>query len=102
MSAKRRIASTRSSSVDSSSASTPASRNAARRLGLAPLRGRGEALAEAAVVGVDEELLAGLGVLHHQHAEVGQLGLERVVQPHRDHLVALREAAERARPSPAR
>ena len=56
-------------------------------------RGGGEALAEAAVVRVDEQLLAGLGVLHHEQAEVGQLHLERIVQPHRDDLVALREAA---------
>ena len=62
----------------------------------------GEALAKAAVVRVDEELLAGLGVLHHEQAEVGQVHLERIVQAHRDHLVALRELAERLAPSRAR
>ena len=88
--------------MESSSASTPAWRNAARSAASRCSRRRGEALAEAAVVGVDEQLLAGLGVLHHQQAEVGQFDLQRVVQPHRDHLVALRELAERAPPSPAR
>ena len=35
-------------------------------------------------------------------AEVGQLHLERIVQPHRDHLVALREQCRAARAQPAR
>ena len=52
------------------------------------------------VVGVDEQLLAGLGVLHHQQAQVGQLHLQRIVEPHRDDLVALREAAPAPRAQP--
>ena len=56
-------------------------------------------LRKAAVVGVDEDLLPGLRILHHEQAEVGQLHLQRIVQPHRDHLVALRELAERLRPA---
>ena len=65
------------------------------------LGGGREAPAEAAVVGVDEQLLAGLGVLDDQQAEVGQLHLQRIVEPHRDDLVALREVRERLAPSPA-
>ena len=61
------------------------------QLGFAALRRGGEALAEAAVVGIDEDLLAGLGVLHHEHAEIGEARFQRVVQPYRDDLVALRE-----------
>ena len=36
------------------------------------------ALAEGTVAGVDEELLAGLGVLHQHQPDVGQLHLDRV------------------------
>ena len=62
-SAKRSIASSRSSSVASSSVSTPACASASRNVGLA-LRGqRLEALAKAGSCGVDEQLLAGLGVV---------------------------------------
>ena len=38
----------------------------------------------------------------HQEAEVGQLHLQRVVEAHRDHVVALREMRERLLPSRAR
>ncbi len=98
-SAKRRIASTRSSSVASSSASTPACRKAVRNSASRCLRELGEALAEALVVGVDEDLLAGLGVLDDEQPEVGQLHLQRIVEAHRDHLVARREMGERLAPA---
>ena len=42
---------------------------------------------EASVAGVDEHLLAALGVLERQHADVGQGVVERIDQPHRQHLV---------------
>ena len=96
------IASTRSSSVDELERVDAGVAERRAQLGLALRGGRGEALAEAAVVRVDEDLLAGLRILDHQQAEVGQLRLQRIVQAHRDHLVALRELRERAAPSPAR
>ena len=68
-------------------------------LGLAGARRLLEAAAEPPVVGVDEELLAGLGVLDQHHAEVGQRPLERVDDAHRDRLVAHRQAPERLRPA---
>jgi hypothetical protein len=37
-----------------------------------------KALAESAAVRVNEELLAGFGILHEDHPEVGQLAFERV------------------------
>ena len=86
----------------SSSVSTPARASALAQRRLAPLGGCGEALAKARVVGVDDELLAGFGVAHRHQAEVGQVHLERVVQAHRGHLVALRQLRQRASPSPAR
>jgi len=50
-------------------------------------------------VRVDEHLLAGLRVLEHQQPKVGQLALERILQAHRDHLVALRELHQRPVPA---
>jgi hypothetical protein len=50
-------------------------------------------------VRVDEKLLAGLGVLHHEQPQVGQVHLQRVVQAHRDQLVAAREQRERLGPA---
>ena len=97
-SAKRRMASTRSSSVESSSVSTPA-RARPSRSSLSRCSAAAEALAKAGVVGVDQHLLAGLGVAHGDQAEVGQLQLERVEQAHGDHLVALRQLAERLLPA---
>ena len=88
--------------MPSSRVSTPARASASRSVRLALLGGGGEALAEALVVGVDDDLLAGLGVLHRHQADVGQVHLERVEQAHRRHLVALRQLAEGASPSPAR
>src|SRR5688500_2225772 len=57
-----------------------------RRTQLLPafLGERGKALAKTPVVRVDEELLAGFRVPDHQQAQVGQVGLDRVLQPHRD------------------
>ena len=99
-SAKRRIASTRSSFVDSSSASTPAVRKAARSCALALLRGRLEAPAEAAIVGVDEQLLAGLGILRRRASPRSGSSISmRVVEPHGDDVVALREPGQRLRPA---
>ena len=59
-----------------------------------------EAAPEAGVVGVDVELLAGLGVLHDQRAHVRQLDLARVEQPDGHDFVPPVEQAER--PLPAR
>ncbi len=55
--------------------------------------------AEAAVVGVDEQLLAGLGVLDDDHAEIGQVHLQRIVEAHGDDVVPLREMGQRLRPA---
>ena len=100
--AMRTMARTRSSSVESDSASTPARPKApftsASRRRAASL----EAAAESGVVGVDVELLAGLGVLHDQRADVGQLDLARVEQPDGDDLVAPVEQAQRPLPARAR
>ena len=96
------MASTRSPSVDELQAIHAGAGKRHAQLALAPLGDRGEALAEAPVVRVDEQLLAGLGVLHDQQAQIGQLHLQRIVEPHRHHLVALREMRQRLRPSRAR
>jgi len=45
-------------------------------------------------VGIDGQLLAGFGVLHHDEADVGQLDFHRVIQPHCDHLVTTCELRE--------
>jgi hypothetical protein len=42
-----------------------------------------------------QQLLAGLGIAQRHEAEVGQFELERVEQAHGDHLVALRQLAQR-------
>ena len=88
--------------MESDSASTPARLKASRRVASRCSAAAAEALAEAAVVGVDVQLLAGLGVLHDHRADVGQLDLARVPQAHRQHLVALVEQVQRASPSRAR
>ena len=98
-SAKRSIASTRSSSVESSSASTPACRNDARSAFSRCSTIARKAFAEASIVGVDGELFPGLGVLDRHQSEIGQLHLQRIVQAHRDDLVPQRKARERLRPS---
>src|SRR5215472_69824 len=58
------------------------------QLSLAPLRRAGEAPAEAAIVRVHEQLLSGLRILHDEQPQIGQLHFERVVETHRDDLVA--------------
>ena len=75
-------------------------RVAQRRLAL--LGGLVEAAPERLVVGVDVELLAGLGVLHEQRADVGQLDLAPVEQADGQDLVALGQQAAAAAPSPGR
>ncbi len=67
---------------------------------LAHRRGFPEPPPKPLVVGVDVELLAGLGVLHQQGADVGQLDLAPIEQPHGEDFVALGQQAER--PLPAR
>ena len=96
----RTMARTRSSSVESDRASTPARLNAPITVRLAPLRRLLEAASESGVVRVDVELLAGLGVLHDQRADVGQLDLARVEQANGDDFVPPVEQAQR--PVPAR
>ena len=91
---------TRSSSVDSETASTPDRLKASLRVASRWSRGLPEAAPEALVVRVDVELLAGLGVLHDQRADVGQLHLAPVEEADREHLVSLGEQVER--PLPAR
>ncbi len=100
--AMRTIAVTRSSSVESETASTPDRWKASLRVGLAPLRSLAEAAAEALVMGVDVELLAGLGVLHDQRPDIGQLHLAPVEQADRQHLVSLGQQVQRALPARAR
>ncbi len=98
-STKRRMASARSSSVDSSSVSTPArvrlSRSSASRCG----RDAGKALAKAAVVCVHQQLLAGFGVAHREQAQIGQLQLQRVEQAHGHHIVPPRQLTQRLLPA---
>ena len=59
--------------------------------------GCGKTLAKAAIVRVDEELLTRFGVLNHEEAEVGQFHFERVIQAHRDDLMAASELGQRLR-----
>ena len=73
--------------------------SAARSSASRCLAGLAQAVAELGVARVDRELLAGLGVLDHDHARVGQLVLARVEQPDRDDLVALGQLQQRALPS---
>src|SRR5205814_5311582 len=66
---------------------------------LALFGGRGKALAKAPIVRVDEQLLAGFGVLYDEEAEVGKLHFERIVEPDRDDLVPSCELRERLSPA---
>ena len=59
-----------------------------------------QAAPEQRVAGVDEQLLAGLGVLDEDQPEVGQVELERVDDPDGDHLVPVGQPGQR--PLPAR
>ena len=66
---------------------------------LPPFGGRSKTLAKAAIVRVDENLLAGLGILNDEETEIRQLHFQRVVQTHGDDFVASRELRERLRPA---
>ena len=81
--------------MPSSRVSTPALASASRSAVSRRSAAACEALAKTPVVGVDHDLLAGLGVAHRHQADVGQVHLERVEQAHRGHFVALGEVAER-------
>ncbi len=71
----------------------------ALELGLARGRGVGEPGTELGVVGVDDQLLAGLGVLDHDRADVRQRRLARIDQPHGQHLVPPVEEMQRLLPA---
>ena len=70
------------------------------QLGLARLAGLAQAMPELGVARVDDELLAGLGVLDDDHARVGKLVLAGVDEADRDDLVTLGQLQQR--PLPAR
>ncbi len=59
----------------------------------------GEAPAEAPVMGVDQELLAGLRIAHDDEAEIGQIRFERIGQAHRQYLMAARQMGQRLLPA---
>jgi hypothetical protein len=63
------------------------------------LGGHLEALPELPVVGVDVQLLAGLGVFHDQRPDVRQLHLAPVEQPDGEDLVPPAQDVERALPA---
>src|SRR5262249_14229965 len=66
---------------------------------LASLGYRRKALSESSIVGVDEQLFAGLGVPHHEQAQVRQFHLQRIIEPHRHDLMALCEVGQRLSPT---
>ena len=70
---------------------TPARRTDSWQVALAGVDLGVEAAPELRIAGVGDDLLAGLGVLDDDQAELGQLQLERIDQPHRDDLVAVGE-----------
>ena len=95
----RTIARTRSSSVESVTASTPARRNdAAIRASRASAAARNRA-PEPRVAGVDVELLAGLRVVHQDRPDVRQVDLAGVDETDREELVAAVEQLQRALPA---
>jgi hypothetical protein len=98
-SAKRITACTRSSSVESSSVSTPAWTKAWRSSASRCAAIRAKAFAKTRVMGVDQQLLAGLRVADGHQAEIGQVQLHRVEQAYRDHVMSLRELAQRLFPA---
>jgi hypothetical protein len=97
-SVNRMMASTRLSSVESSSVSTPARASDCRKSASrwAAMR---KAFAEAGVVGVDQQLLAGFDVAYGDQAEVGQVQLQRVEQAHGDDFMAACQLAQRFLPA---
>ena len=72
------------------------------QLGLAVLAGLAKPVPELGVARVDRELLAGLRVLDHDHAGVGELVLARVEEADRDDLVALGQLQQRTLPARSR
>ena len=88
--------------MDTVNRSSPAVRRSRDQRGLA-LVGRGaQPPLEPGVVGVDEDLLAGLGVLDVDHPGGRQLELAAVDHLDGDHVVAAGELAQRPPPSRAR
>ena len=98
-SAKRSSASSRSSSVDEFQRVDAGCGQGARAARPRALRRRPRSARGRPGRRVDEQLLAGLGVLHRHQAEVGQRHLQRVEQAHRQHLVALRQLRQRVVPA---
>ena len=99
ISAKRITASATSSSVESSSASTPARLEGAQQSFLLRFGGGGEAGAEIPVMGVDEQLLAILRVLEGEKPQVGKPHLQGIGEAHRDHVMAAGKLAQRLLPA---
>ena len=66
---------------------------------LASLGNRRKALPESSIMGVDEQLLAGLGVPHHEQSQVRQLHLQRIIEPHRHDLMTLCKVGQRLGPA---
>src|ERR1700687_4567753 len=58
-----------------------------------------EASTKFLVVRVDPHVLARLGVIHHDHADLGKLPLARIGESDREHLVPSRQLRERALPA---
>ena len=76
----------------------PGPAHAGPQSGLALVDAVAEAGAEPRIGGVDEQLLAGLGVLDHDQADLGERVVRGVDHPQRDDVVAVREPDERALP----
>ena len=74
-------------------------REALPQFGLARLGGGRKALAEGRVMGVDEHLLAGFGILQHHQPEVRQGDFQWIDQPHGDDFVAPGQHGERCLPA---
>src|SRR3954465_15150686 len=55
--------------------------------------------AKTAIMGVNEQLFSGLGILHHDETEIGYLHFERIIKAHGNDLMALRQVRQRRRPS---
>ena len=69
-----------------------------RSLGASTMGDLGQALAEAGVTGVDRPLAAGLRILDHQQADVGQSKLARVDHLYRDDLASSSQPRKRRAP----
>src|SRR5262245_43901430 len=66
---------------------------------LASLGYRRNALSEGSLVGVDDQLFAGVGVPHHEQSQVMQLHLQRIIEPHRLDLMTLCKVGQRLGPA---